>query len=279
MIVTVIPSGAALGAEIAGVDLAKDIDDGTFNKIDDAFAKHAVIFFRSQSITPAQLLKFSRRFGELESIHVAKESLLQGYPEILIISNIIENGRPIGLVDAGGKWHSDFAHMAEPSRCSILHALEVPFKDGKPLGSTLFASTTAAYDALSAGMKARLDGLKAAFRNPRLRLIGNADLLRNTPDAIHPVIRTHPVTRRKCIYANEGVTAGIVGMPDDESRPLLEEIFRHQSRTEFVYRHDWRAGDVLVGDNCSAQHRAIFDYALPQRRLMHRTTVKGSVPF
>ncbi len=288
--ITIQGGDAPLGAEITGVDLAQKLDDATFRQIQEAYYRHSVIVFRDQKLTPEQQVSFSRRFGELE-IHVLKQYLLPGYPEILVVSNIVENGRLIGLADAGrvAVWHTDMSYLKEPSAGSALYALEVPRSEaGSALGNTLFASTFAAYDALTESMKRKLSGLKATHHMTKgydaerevsaTRIKYDDDQRTSIRDQAHPVIRTHPVTGRKCIYLNPLCVTGIVGMPDNESAPLLEELYAHCTRPQFIYRHEWRVGDLLMWDNCSVQHLAVQDYALPQTRRMHRTTIKGSIP-
>lgn len=282
------PTGAALGAEIRGLDLAQPLDGQTFSAIENALHQHEVIFFRGQKLSPEQHIAFSRRFGELE-LHLRKDCCKPGYPEIFVVSNVIENGKPIGTQDAGLFWHSDLAYMAVPSRGSLFYALEVPHDDsGKPLGDTLFASTTAAWNALPenirnivAGRRAVTSYAKGYYRDrnsgPRPPLT-EAQKAR-TPDVEHPVMRTHPYTQKPCLFVNEGYTARIAGLPEEESDRVLNLLFEHVSRPEFVYCHQWRAGDFLIWDNCSTQHRAVFNYALPQRRRMERTTLTGSAPF
>lgn len=282
------PTGAALGAEITGVDLARDLDEATFGGIVDLLHEHEVVFFRDQQLTPEQHIGFSRRFGELEH-HVRQDCCRPGYPEIFVVSNVIENGRPIGSRDAGLFWHSDLAYMREPSRGSLFYAREVPHDDaGNPLGDTLFASAVAAYAALDDGMKRRLAGLKAVnsyvkgyYRDrksgPRPQL--TAEQLRRVPDVEHPVVRTHPYTGRKCLFVNEGYTARIVGMDETEGAALLDALFAHVTSPAFVYRHRWRVGDFLIWDNCATQHLAVSDYAAPGRRVMERTTLRGTAPF
>lgn len=274
---------APLGAEITGLDLTQPLDPGTFRTVEDLFHERGVIVFRDQHLTEAQHIAFSRRFGGLE-IHVAKEYLKPGYPEILVVSNIVENGRNIGLADAGQYWHSDLSYIANPSRCSLLYALEVPVQNGRVLGPTLFASAAHAYDTLPATLKSRLEGLRAVHRygdryKKQQAAGGRAALseeqLKQVPDVSHPVLRPHPFTGRKVLFVNEGFTALIEGIPAEESDALLRELFAHVVRPEALYTHQWRAGDLLMWDNCLVQHRAIRDYELPLRRLMHRTTVAG----
>ena len=274
-----------LGAEVV-FDLSQPIDAPAFAEIERHFHDNIVVFFRDQQLSEAQQIAFSRRFGELE-IHIVKKYLLPDHPEILLISNIKNgNGEHIGLADAGFTWHSDVSYRRRPSRCSLLYAKEVPHRDGKPLGDTVFANCIAAYESLSESMKRLLDGKKAIHRysmrrriedSPRPKL--TAAQLAETPDVAHPIVRTHPFTGRKALYVTAGECIGIEGMPDDEALALIDELDVHCVRPEFCYRHHWRVGDLVMWDNASAMHLAICDYALPERRLMHRTTVIGSEPF
>jgi taurine dioxygenase len=287
MPLAIVPTGAALGAEIRGVDLSRKVDDATFNAVLDAFHEYEVVFFRNQTLTPEQHVSFSRRFGELER-HVRIECCRPGYPEIFVVSNIVEDGRPIGTRDAGLFWHSDLSYMKEPSRASLFYAREVPTRDGKPLGDTMFTSTRAAYDALPQATKERIAGLKAVnsyekgyYRDrksgPRPPL--TEEQKRRTPEVEHPIARAHPYTGRKCLFVNEGYTSRIAGMDPVEGEALLAELIAHVTDPRFVYRHHWQVGDFLLWDNCSTQHCAVADYELPQRRRMERTTVRGSVPY
>ncbi|HSN41219.1 MAG TPA: TauD/TfdA family dioxygenase [Burkholderiales bacterium] len=297
--ITVKKIGSHLGAEISGIDLSRELDDNTFAQIAKAFFDNEVVFFRNQKLTPAQHVAFTRRFGQLEQ-HVRKESRLDGYPEILIISNLLdENGRAIGAQDAGRFWHSDLSYKREPSMLSALYSIEVPVKDGKALGDTSFASTTAAYEALPDDMKRNLQDLKNvhSYRYYRARNaqaqkeeearggrviqehVPTEEQLKSVPDVAMPVVRTHPVTRRKGLFINEAHTSHIEGLPREEAGALLASLCRHIVKPEFQYRHSWQPGDLLMWDNCAVQHKANFDYDLPLRRLMYRTTVRGSVPF
>ena len=178
------------------------------------------------------------------------------------------------------------SYRKHPSRCSLLYAIEVPEQDGRTLGNTLFVNTIRAYEALPDSMKTWLAGRKAIHRySERMRVANSprpkltAAQLAETPDIAHPIVRTHPFTGRKSLYVTKGECIGIEGVPDDEGRAVIEELHDHCIKPEFQYRHVWRTGDLLMWDNATAMHLAICDYALPQRRLMHRTTVIGSVPF
>tara|TARA_Y100001960_G_scaffold332898_1_gene435427 strand:- start:1135 stop:2004 length:870 start_codon:yes stop_codon:yes gene_type:complete len=282
------PFEAALGAEIKGVNLAQKLDAHTFSDIEQAYNEYSVLLFRDQSIDEAQHLAFSRRFGQLE-VHVLDQYLHPQHPEILIVSNVMDGDRHVGIYDAGRYWHTDLSYMSVPSRGSLLYAIEVPHDDnGEPLGDTLFTSTSAAYEALSDSMKSRITDLKAEFSlaNRHAKLVADGDQsaeLSDThqekaPPVVHRIVRTHPFTGRKSVYVNEGQTANILGLPDDEARALLTELCTHCTNQEFIYRHKWRKGDLLMWDNIPTQHLAICDYELPQRRYLHRTTLRGMPP-
>jgi taurine dioxygenase len=280
------PTDAPIGAEIIGVDLSQNLDTDTFEQIDDAYNRHTVLIFRNQTLTPEQHIRFGRRFGPLE-IHVAKQALLGGYPEILLVSNVKnEAGQDIGLADAGQTWHTDTSYRERPSRGSILYAREIPFgPDGKVLGDTLFAGTAAAYDDLPEDMKRKLDGKKAVHSyGQRKRPEGSKrakqpkEVLDQTPDIAHPIVRTHPKTGRKALYVFSGECVGIEGMPDSAAVPLIDQLTEHCIQDKYIYRHKWRLGDVVMWDNAASLHLAICDYKLPQRRLLHRVTIEGGVP-
>jgi taurine dioxygenase len=282
------PLSGALGAEISGVDLSRPLDTADIETLVQAWNRYSVLVYRDQQITPDEFLSFSRCFGGLE-IHVLDQYLHLDHPEILVVSNVLEKGRNIGIPDAGRYWHTDLSYMAAPSRGSILYAIEIPEADGMTVGNTLWTSTAAAYEALPKAMKRWLDGLSATYslssRFDKISADGDKDVALTTdqkkqvPDVVHPVVRTHPVTMRKCIFVNELHTSGIVGLPDDESRALLAVLQAHVIQPEFVYRHSWQPGDVVMWDNVPTQHLAMHDYALPQRRLLHRTTITGDRPY
>ena len=294
--ITVKRIGKHLGAEISGVDLSKPVDDATFEEIRKAFFDNEVVFFRNQKITPAQQVEFTRRFGTLE-VHVRKESRLAGHPEILIVSNVLdEKGNAIGAQDAGRFWHSDLSYKKEPSMLSALYAVEVPVKDGRVLGDTAFASTTAAYEALPEETKKRIARLKNVhsyryYRSKNMQAqkeeqargervvqehVLTEEQLASVPDVEVPIVRTHPVTGRKGLFINEAHSPNIVGLPKEESDKLLNELCQQVIRPEFQYTHHWQPGDLLIWDNAAVQHKAKFDYDLPLRRVMYRTTVRGT---
>ncbi|MCE9640635.1 MAG: TauD/TfdA family dioxygenase, partial [Betaproteobacteria bacterium] len=192
-----------------------------------------------------------------------------------------KDGKHIGSYDAGIFWHTDGAYLANPHAVSALRALEVPVVDGRVLGATNFASSSAAYDALPQAMKKRLDGLQALHSiMQRLSKTLESGLkkdynaaMKSEPEAVHPLVRVHPVNGRKCLYVTEGYTVRILGLPEDESRDLIAELTAHCTKPEFTYLHQWRKNDLVMWDDCSTQHKATFDYPSSTPRLMHRTTV------
>lgn len=279
--IKIVPTNAAIGAEIKGVDLSQPLDDETFSDIEAAFDTHGVIFLRDQRITPELQVAFCAQFGECAVNHNAKDFGIDGNPEIYLISNIEENGRAIGTPRAGSEWHTDMSYAKRPARATMLYAVEVPELNGLSLGDTEFANTAAAWDVLPDPMKDKLDGLNGIFDfrgRKRGRKISEAAIAEHPP-VEHPIVRTHPRTGRKGLYIMRNDCTGIIGLEEDEAQALIGALADHITRPEFVYRHRWRVGDVVVWDNCTAQHKAVIDYDLPHRRLMWRTTVKGSVPF
>ena len=277
MSVKVIPTAAVLGAEIRGVDLARPLEDATFGEIERAFNAHAVIFFRDQRITPPQQVAFTRRFGEIEFNVFGERWSVPGSPEIVVVSNATEHGRPIGVRRAGENWHSDLCYTARPPRGTMLYALEIPDLFGLALGDTEFGSAAEAWDALPQPIKQRIDGRRAVFDfSGRKRAFPPARAETDRfPPVRHPIVRMHPHTGRKCLYVMRDDCTGIEGM---EAEALIAALADHIVKPAFVYRHQWRPGDLLMWDNCTVQHRAVQDYDLPRRRLMHRTTMGGAVP-
>lgn len=272
-----------LGAEVLGLDLSKPLADADFRRIHQAHLDHHVVVFRDLRITPAQQVEFSRRFGPLQ-IHVLSQFALAGHPEILIVSNIKENGQPIGLGDAGHYWHSDLSYVEKPSLGSMLHAQELPAEGG----DTLFADQHAAYEALPDKTKQRIATLQAEhsylckYEELRTRSPWRPKLtpeqIAKVPPHVHPVVRTHPETGRQALFVSEHFTTRIVGLPEDESRALLDELFAHSTRDEFVYRHRWQANDMVFWDNRSVMHLAA---GTPEhlRRKLYRTTIEGDIVF
>jgi taurine dioxygenase len=278
------PLSPAIGAEVVDFDLMRDLNDETFAQIEGVFNDRGLLLFRNQRLSEQQHIELSRRFGPLQD-HVLKPFLLPDYPQILRITNILDgDGKPMGIGDAGLFWHSDTSYTAAPCRCSLLYAVEIPARDGeRSYGDTVFSSLTEAYDALDAATKQRIAALTAEHsygkHYARMQAAGSKrpDLTeeqkREVPKVMHPVVRPHPITGRKALFVNDGYTTHIPGLPPAESDALIEQLTRHTIKPAFTYRHRWQLGDLLIWDNSSSQHLAIADYQLPQRRLMHRTTV------
>nr|WP_226993806.1 TauD/TfdA family dioxygenase [Burkholderia plantarii] len=277
-----VPFDGPLGAEVIGLDLSQPLGDAAFARIHRAHLDHHVLVFREQRITPDQQVAFSRRFGPLQ-IHVLHQFALPGHPEVLIVSNIVEDGKPIGLGDAGHFWHSDLSYKEKPSLGSLLHAQELPAEGG----DTLFANMHLAWDTLPDALKQAVQGRRAEHtylaryaelqaRSPwRPNL--SAEQIAQVKAVEQPIVRTHPETGRRALFVSEHFTTRIVGLPEDESRALLDELFAHSVRDAFVYRHQWRDHDLVFWDNRSLMHLAA---GTPDhlRRKLYRTTIEGDVP-
>ncbi|MET0519074.1 MAG: TauD/TfdA family dioxygenase [Burkholderiaceae bacterium] len=277
-------AGAPLGAEVLGLDLAQPLAAAGFQRLHRAHLDHHVLVFRDLRITPAQQVAFSRLFGPLQ-IHVLRQFQLPGHPEILQISNIIgADGQPEGLGDAGHFWHSDLSYKEVPSLGSMLHAQELPAEGG----DTLFANQHLAWERLPAALKAAVEGRFAWHsylaryeelrqRNPWRPALSQAQIDEVKP-ALQPIVRTHPETGRKALFVSEHFTTRVEGLPEDESRALLAELFALSSGPELVYRHRWQAQDMVFWDNRSVTHLAAG--CPPQlRRKLYRTTIEGDRPF
>jgi taurine dioxygenase len=280
MSLEIIPAGPAVGAEIRGIDLSRPLGDNAFAEIEHAYDEYGVIFFRDQRIAPEQQVAFTRRFGEIEFNIFGERWSVPGNPEIVVLSNITDNGKPTGVRRAGENWHSDMCYTARPPRGTMLYAHEIPTLYGLPLGDTEFASAAAAWDALPAPMQTFLDGKRAVFdfRGRKRALTPTREEIERNPPVTHPIVRTHPHTGRKCLYVMRDDCTGIEGLDEEEAAGLICALADHIAKPAFIYRHQWHVGDLLLWDNCTVQHRAIQDYDLPQRRLMHRTTMGGAVP-
>lgn len=267
------PTGSALGMEIQGMDLSRPISEADSAKLKETLVRHGVIFFRNQNLDSQGLVDFAKTFGPIEPYGSTLEQyLLPQQQEIIVLSNIIEDGKPIGVVDAGGFWHTDRSYVAKPAWLSCLYALEVPFADdGTSLGDTEFASTTAAFRALPPAQREKLESLNAEHQYVFRWSKDNGSM----PAVRHPIALKHPVSKEACLFVNKGFTHRIPDLPEEESTALLNELFEHAAKREFVYRHHWNKGDVLLWDNYGTQHLATGGYALPKRRHLWRTTVQG----
>ncbi|HTY65430.1 MAG TPA: TauD/TfdA family dioxygenase [Alphaproteobacteria bacterium] len=274
----VVPSGAALAAEVRGVDLRR-IDDADFAAIHRAWLDHLVLLFRGQELDDDELIAFSRRFGELDwaPIQETGRRFVEGYPEIYVVSNVIENGVPIGSLGAGeAVWHTDMSYVPDPPKASMLYAIEIPPAGG----NTGFCNMYRAYEALPADLKQRIQGLTIKHDGTynsggyvRQGITATDDPV-TSPGAVHPLVCTHPETGRRALYLGRRRNAYIRGLPLAESEALLDEIWRYATRDEFTWYNLWRTGDVVLWDNRATMHRRDpFDPS--SRRILHRTQIKG----
>ena len=281
--ITVEPLSEALGAKITGIDAA-ELDETTFGNLRDVFHKNLVVVVKDQNLTPAEQTKFARRFGEIQ-YHISPEYLMKDQPEVMILSNEKEEGKFIGLPDGGSEWHSDHSYVDQPTGYTMLHAIKVP-QDG---GDTEWTNMVRAYDTLSDEIKAQLEGLVGVhsfnrMKNQRLsvtvRHMNDPDYYkRSPPDAFHPIVRTHPYTGKKALYISPRFTIGIRGMDDAQAQSLLDILFSHIQNRDFIYRHQWSVGDLLMWDNRATIHLALLGVPEGQARRMHRTTVLGEIPY
>ena len=271
MSIEVIPTGRACGATIRGIDVSKPFDAPIFATIEQAFDRYGVLIFPRQSLTAAEQVAFSARFGPVEQNHNAEAFGVDGSPDIYQLSNILDDeGKLIGVKGSGTQWHTDMSYARVPARATMLYCLEVPVLHGLPLGDTSFANARIAYNALPDEMKTFLDGKKGVFdfRGRRRGRTVDQGTIDRYPPVRHPIVRAHPRTGEKNLYVMRDDCTGVVGMEEAEGKALIAALADHITRPDFVYRHRWRAGDVVVWDNCTVQHQAIIDFDLPQRRRM-----------
>ncbi len=283
----VVPTNKPLGAEIRGIKISSDLSEQELAGIRQALDDHSVVFFRDQELDEATHVAFSKRLGSLRVPRLNSKALVPGWPDLTVLSNIIENGEPIGLLEAGQYWHSDNCFKQVPNSYALLYAQEIPQQHGKMLGGTMFASALHAYETLDGEMRQRIAGRKSRnnFQNPFRRKALSADAAKiyweekQEPDSVHPIVRTHPRTGRKGLYVNETYTVGVDAMEQAQSREIIDFLCNHITRPEAIYTHEWHVGDFLIWDDCASQHNAIADYQLPLRRKLRRTTVQGTTPF
>jgi taurine dioxygenase len=280
------PSGEALGARIEGVDLAQPLSDRNFKQILRALGEHGVLCFPKQRLETAEFARFARTFGELE-INVANQFHEPGFPEVMVLSNMTEDGRPIGLADAGQDWHTDMSYSREIALANVLHALKVPVRDGSPLGDTQFRNMHAAYEDLPTDIKTRLEGRAAIHdfakfwdmmraRQGSQRAPLTAAQRAAKPPVSQPIFRVHPITRRTVLYCNPGYATRIDGIAEGESDELLRFLFEHQAQEKYFYAHHWAEGDVLMWDNIGTVHNAAADYRADEPRYMRRVQVMAT---
>ena len=274
----VVPTGAALGAEVRGIDL-RNIEEGAFGDLMHAWHQHSVLLFRGQSLNDQELISFSRRFGDLDWAPIQENGrrFVEGSPEIYIVSNVKVNGEAIGsLGDGEAVWHTDMSYLEVPPKASMLYSLEVPPTGG----NTSFCSMYAIYEALPGKLKERIPNLKIKHDGTynsggyvRQGVTATDDPL-TSPGAVHPLVCAHPNTGRLMLYLGRRRNAYLVGLDLRDSEALLDELWGIVDRPEFAWEHVWRVGDLVLWDNrCTMHRRDAFDPG--SRRIMHRTQVKG----
>jgi len=281
----IIPSPRPVGAEVRGLDLSEPLDAATVARVRDTLSKHGVIYFRNQQLTPTRQVAYLEQFGTMQPYDPKAPFRLEEARDVLVLSNAYEQGKPVGIIEAGQYWHSDLSYRPDPPLYAGLFAVEVPHDDaGRSLGGTMFVGTAHAYDTLSPQLKARVEGRTALHDRDKRRFSATRRTQPNEFDGAsqtqaQPMVRVHPVTGRRGLYVNQTYTAAITGMDPEESDALLEALYQHLYRQEVRFTHQWQVGDLLMWDDCAVQHHAINDYQLPQRRLIHRAVLEGSKPF
>ena len=274
----VIPLTEHIGAELRGLDLSQPLSEADVAAINKAWLDNIVILFRGQTLSQEDFLRLTTYFGPLGHIRRPPKHFPPGFdrllPGILMISNIRENGEPIGVLPDGEMmFHHDMIHSANPDAGTMLYSLEIPSQGG----DTLFASGYAAYDTLDPELRNKLEGKRAKHHyNYGSTQKGDNKGTESFGESEHPIFRTHDQTGRKAVYVNRLMSTGIEGMDDAEAAPLLEKLFDHSEKAEFVYTHKWQVGDVLLWDNRCSTH-ARTDVPTTERRLMLRSTIEGKV--
>ncbi|MBY4593969.1 TauD/TfdA family dioxygenase [Ottowia caeni] len=277
------PTSQVLGATVRGVDLSEPLTDSTFARIVDALGRYGVLCFPGQRLESQHLKAFSKRFGSLQT-SVTGKFADQTCPEVGLLSNIIEDGEPIGLADAGQDWHTDMSYNQLIGFTNVLYGIKIPHRDGRPLGDTKFANMHAAYEDLPDELVERLSGMTGThdfnkfWDEMRSRPGSNRPALTpeqkaKRPPAVHPLSLTHPITGRKVLYANPGYLIRINEMSEQESDQTIDYLFKHQLQSKYQYTHTWTPGDVLMWDHIGTLHTAIPDYTASEHRLIKRCQV------
>lgn len=285
----IIPSGQTLGARVEGIDLGAPLHNSDVRDILRALGSHGVLCFPRQRFDIPAFAAFGRRFGDLE-VNVANLFHAPDFPEVMILSNMQENGKPLGLNDAGQGWHTDMSYSHDVALANVLHCQRVPRRHGKPLGETQFRNMHAAYDDLPDALKYRLEGRTATHdfakfwdemrkRPGSRRLPLTPEQRAKKPPVSQPLFRRHPITGRLVLYANPGYTMVIDDMDPHESGEILDFLFRHQDRVEYLYAHHWTEGDVLMWDNIGTMHNAVADYTADEPRYMRRVQVMATLDY
>jgi taurine dioxygenase len=284
------PTGQTLGATIEDIDLNIPLSGAHYRTILRALGEHGVLCFPRQDLTPDAHAAFGARFGELDVNVAASGAHEPNHPEMMILSNMKQAGKPLGLHDAGQDWHTDMSYARTIALANILHARAVPIRHGRPLGETQFRNMHAAYDDLPDALKTSLEGRTATHdfnkyweislaRPGTTRKPLTEEQRRRRPPVSHPICMTHPITGRKVLYANPGYTMWIDGMDRGESDAILDFLFRHQTRLAYLHAHQWAVGDVLMWDNIGTVHYAVADYMPDEARYMRRVQVMATLDY
>jgi taurine dioxygenase len=278
-----IPNDSSIGMRIEGIDLSKAINERQFATILSALGEYGVLCFPKQTLDARALKAFSEKFGTLQGSPTGTYCE-PDVPEVMLLSNIVENGKPIGLADAGQDWHTDMSYNDVVGFTNVLYGIKIPHRDGKPLGNTVFANMHAAFDDLSPALKSKLANATATHdfnkfweemrkRPGSTRPALTPEQRAQRPPSVHPVFLTHPITGRKVLYCNPGYAIRINELDEAESDAVLAELFSHQLQPKYQHAHSWSEGDVLMWDHISTLHNAIPDYRPDEPRLIKRCQV------
>jgi taurine dioxygenase len=283
---TITPTGKILGATITGVDLSQPLSDADFAQTLQALGQYGVLRFSEQHIDAAALRDFSLRFGPIQ-VGLSESFRHPEVREVGILSNVTENGKPIGLADAGQDWHTDMSYRETIGFVNVLYAVKVPVRNGRAIGDTLFANMHAAYEGLAPEWKQRLAGMSAthdfnkfwdnmrnnhASKRPPL----TAEQRAKRPPVVHPIFMTHPITGRRVLYCNPGYAICINEMSQAESDKVLDMLFQHQLQDKYIYRHSWQVNDLLIWEHVGTLHYALPDYGPDEHRMMLRCQVMST---
>ncbi len=280
-------SGETLGATIEGLDLSRPMSTDELDGVVRVLGERGVVRFPGQTLTGRQLADFSARFGALE-INVANAYQEPGIPEVMILSNMLENGRPVGLADAGQDWHTDMSYSSTIAFANVLYGIKIPSRGGRTLGATEFSNMHAAYEGLPAEMKRDLEGTTVLHdfnkfwemmrREKRSKRPPLTEAQRKAkPPVSHPIFLTHPITGRRVLYANPGYAVRINELPQKESAQTLAFLFEHQLKPEYRYAFHWQEGDVLMWEDIGTIHNAVADYGPDEHRLIKRCQVMATM--
>jgi len=282
----IIPTEQILGAQVQALDLSRALTDTEFDTLILALGSHGVLEFPNQTLTTAQLKAFSQRFGELY-VSPGGRAQAEGFPEVMILSNMVQDGKPLGIGDAGQSWHTDMSYSNIIAFANVLHGTVIPQREGKPLGATQFRNTQAVYNDIPEELKERLanktithdfnkfwDMMRSRPGNTRPAL--SEEEKRKRPPAVHPAFLTHPITRQKVLYANPGYAMKINELDQEESNEILEYLFDLQMQDKYLYTYHWKKDSLLMWDNIGTMHNAVADYGPDEHRYIRRCQVMAT---